>query len=77
MSPPSQSFAVPTRVVALVRSTDPAQVLHAESSWSRWVTKAGGTFRAVSAYDSPAVSPVLSRAKRRNQECPHPMKVPR
>ena len=55
VSPPSQSFAVPTRVVALVRSTDPAQVLHAESSWSRWVTKAGGTFRAVSAYDSPAV----------------------
>lgn len=55
VSPPSQSFEVPTRLVALVRSTDPVQVLHAESSWSRWVTKAGGTFRAVSAYDSPTV----------------------
>ena len=55
VSPPSYSFAVPARLVALIRSTDPGQVLNAETSWSRWVSKAGGTFRAVSAYDSPAV----------------------
>ena len=55
VAPPAQSFEVPAHLVILVRSTDPTQVLQAEAVWSRWVTKAGGTFRAISANDSPTV----------------------
>lgn len=53
LSPPAQNFEVPAHFVVLVRSTDPAQVLHAENAWSRWITRAGGTFQAISANDSP------------------------
>jgi hypothetical protein len=55
LAPPSQNFQVPARLVVLVRSTNPAHVLHAQSTWSRWVTQAGGTFQAMSANDSPTV----------------------
>jgi len=53
LAPPSQHFAVPAHLVVLVRSTDPTQVLHAENAWSRWITRAGGTFQAISANDGP------------------------
>jgi hypothetical protein len=55
LAPPSEKFEVPARFVVLVRSTNPVQVLHAESTWSHWVTQAGGTFHAMSANDSPTV----------------------
>ena len=55
VAPPSQNFEVPADLVVLVRSNDPAQVLHAESAWSRWVKHAGGTFQAISANDTPTV----------------------
>jgi hypothetical protein len=53
LSPPAQNFEVPAHLVVLVRSTDPTQVLRAENAWSRWITQAGGTFRAISANDGP------------------------
>jgi len=52
VAPPSQKFEVPAHLVVLVRSTDPGQVLPAESAWSRWVRQAGGTFQAISANDT-------------------------
>lgn len=55
LSPPAQHFRFPAHLVALVRSTDPAQVIPAEHAWSRWVTRNGGTFTAISANDAPAV----------------------
>lgn len=55
LAPPSQSFKFPVLLVALVRSTDPVQVTHAEHGWSRWVTRAGGAFKAISANEAPAV----------------------
>lgn len=55
VAPPSENFQVPAHLVVLVRSNDPAQVLHAESAWSRWIKHAGGTFQAISANDTPTV----------------------
>lgn len=55
VAPPSQDFEVPAHLVVLVRSNDPAQVLHAESVWSRWIKQAGGTFQAISVNDAPSV----------------------
>jgi hypothetical protein len=55
LTPPSQEFEVPAHLVVLVRSSDPVQVLRAESAWARWVTRAGGTFQPMSANDTPAV----------------------
>lgn len=55
LAPPSQDFKVPAHLVVMVRSTDPAQVIHAENAWSRWITRAGGTFQAISANDTPTV----------------------
>jgi hypothetical protein len=55
LSPPAQNFSFPARLVALVRSTNPAQVIPAERAWSRWATRNGGTFTAISANDAPVV----------------------
>lgn len=55
LSPPARNFSFPARLVALVRSINPAQVIPAERAWSRWVTRNGGTFAAISANDAPAV----------------------
>jgi hypothetical protein len=55
VAPPSQDFKVPAHLVLLVRSTDPTRVLHAESAWKRWVARAGGTFQAISANNTPSV----------------------
>lgn len=55
LAPPTQNFRFPTHLVALVRSTNPAQVIPAEHAWARWVTRNGGTFTAISANDSSAV----------------------
>lgn len=55
LAPPSQNFEVPAHLVVLVRSTDPTQVIHAENTWSRWITRAGGTFQTISANDNPTV----------------------
>ena len=65
LTPPSQRFQVLAHLVVLVRSTNPDQVLHAESAWSRWVKRAGGSFQALSANDTPAViaSALLARTK--------------
>jgi hypothetical protein len=54
LRPPSVSFRFPARLVALIRSTDPGQVLHAEAIWARWARQAGGSFEPVSANDAPA-----------------------
>jgi hypothetical protein len=54
LSPPSIQFRFPARLVALIRSSDPGQVLGIESAWIRWIHKAGGSFEALSSYDSPA-----------------------
>ena len=53
LNPPAEGFPFPARLVALIRSTDPGQVLGAESAWTRWVHRAGGSFEAVSSDDSP------------------------
>lgn len=55
LSPPAEKFSFPAHLVALLRSTNPAQVIPAEHAWSRWVTGNGGTFTAISANDAPAV----------------------
>lgn len=55
LAPPSQSFRFPAHLVAVVRSTNPAQVLPAERVWSRWATRNGGIFKAISANDAPVV----------------------
>jgi hypothetical protein len=49
LAPPPENFRLSARLVALVRSSDPVQVLQAEASWRRWAEKAGGSFEAVSA----------------------------
>lgn len=54
LSPPTRNFGFPAHLVALVRSTNPAQVIPAEHAWSGWVTRNGGTFIAISANDAPA-----------------------
>ncbi len=54
LSPPSIRFGFPARLVALIRSSDPGQVLGAESAWTRWIHEAGGSFEALSSDDSPA-----------------------
>lgn len=54
LRPPSQRFRFPARLIALVRSTDPSQVVHAETVWARWAHRAGGSFRALSANDTSA-----------------------
>jgi hypothetical protein len=51
--PSPRGFRFPTRLVALIRATSPTQVLEAESAWSRWVRRAGGSFAALSADDTP------------------------
>jgi hypothetical protein len=50
--PPSQSFRFPARLVALLRSSDPSQVLYTDSAWARWAHRAGGTFEELSANDA-------------------------
>jgi hypothetical protein len=52
LKPPSVSFQFPARLVALTRSSDPGQVLVAESAWSRWTHRFGGRFEALSSNDS-------------------------
>ena len=54
LRPPLLKFRFPARLVALIRSTDPGQVLRAEANWARWARRAGGSFEAVSANDAPA-----------------------
>ena len=55
LAPPRGDFRLPAHFVAVVRSTNPSQVLPAERAWSRWVTQNGGVFTAISANDAPAV----------------------
>lgn len=55
LSPPSVKFGFPARLVALIRSSDPGQVVGAEFAWTRWAHRAGGSFEALSSSDSPAV----------------------
>ena len=45
LSPPSIRFQFPARLVALIQSSDPGQVLGIESAWIRWIHKAGREFR--------------------------------
>lgn len=54
LTPPPQNFRLSARLVALVRSSDPVQVLQAEASWRRWAGRADGSFKAVSANAAPA-----------------------
>lgn len=55
LRPPFQVFPSPARLVALVRSGDPGQMLRAEAAWTRWADRAGGSFAALSADDAPAI----------------------
>lgn len=54
LAPPPQDFRLSARLVALIWSSDPAQVLQAEVSWRRWAGRADGSFDAVSANAAPA-----------------------
>jgi hypothetical protein len=54
LTPPLQDFRLSARLVALIRSSDPAQVLQAEASWRRWAGRADGSFEAMSANAAPA-----------------------
>ena len=54
LKPPSAEFRFPARLVALTRSSDPGQVLGAESAWARWAHRAGGSFEVLSSNDAPA-----------------------
>ena len=54
LRPPSREFRFAARLVALVRSSDPGEVLPGEAAWSRWAKRAGGSFRAVSSNDTSA-----------------------
>ncbi len=54
LAPPPQYFRLSARLVALIRSSDPVQVLQAEASWRRWAGRADGSFDAVSANAAPA-----------------------
>lgn len=49
LAPPPQNFRLSARLVALVRSSDPVQVLQAQASWRRWAERAHGRFEAISA----------------------------
>jgi hypothetical protein len=53
LAPPSHNFVCHVHFAALVRSTDPAEVLHAVKVWSGWITRCGGTFQTISADDTP------------------------
>ena len=53
LKPPSTEFRFPARLVALTRSSDPGQVLGAESAWARWAHRAGGSFEVLSSNDAP------------------------
>jgi hypothetical protein len=65
LTPPSQHFPVPAHIIALVRSSNPDRVLRAEAAWSRWVAGAGGSFKAMSADDAPAlIAHVLAGGQR-------------
>jgi hypothetical protein len=55
LAPPSQNFPLSARLVALVRSSDPVQVLSAETSWRRWAQSHDGSFVALSANADPEV----------------------
>lgn len=55
LRPPFQLFPLSARLVALVRSGSPGQVLRAEAAWTRWADRAGGSFVALSADDAPAI----------------------
>ena len=54
LAPPPQNFRLAARLIALVRSSDPVQVLQAEASWRRWADRDDGSFEAVSANAAPA-----------------------
>ena len=54
LTPPAQDYRFHGRLVALVRSDDPGQILPAEAAWARWVHTAGGSFEALSSNDAPA-----------------------
>jgi hypothetical protein len=54
LTPPRQNFRLSARLVALVRSSDPVQVLQAQASWRRWAERAHGRFEAISANAAPA-----------------------
>lgn len=51
LQPPALRFRVPARLIALIRSVDPALVLRSERAWARWAEQDGGTFEAFSAND--------------------------
>jgi hypothetical protein len=62
LTPPAQSFRFPARLVALIRSSNPGEVIHAEAAWARWADRAGGRFEALSANDTQAtIAGVLVR----------------
>jgi hypothetical protein len=54
LRPPSLTFHLAVRVVAVVRSGPPRQILRDESAWKHWTRRCGGTFSALSANDGPA-----------------------
>jgi len=54
MVPPGRSYRVGGRLVALVVSDDPGQVLPAEARWTRWAHLAAASFEAVSTNAAPA-----------------------
>lgn len=54
LRPPSRKFRFPALLVALVRSSNPNEVLPSEAAWSRWAKQAGGSFLAMSSNDPPA-----------------------
>ena len=64
LKPPSRIFHLRARLVALVRSSDPRQVLRAEAAWTRWADRAGGSFMALSADDAPATIGQMLASKR-------------
>ena len=53
LKPPSTKFRFPARLVALIRSSDPGQVLGAKSAWARWAHGAGGSLEVLSSDDAP------------------------
>ena len=60
--PPARVYRLPACLVALIRSSSAVQVLRAESTWARWMRRAGGSFKALSANDAPeTIAQVLER----------------
>ena len=53
LRPPAAEPPVPVCLVALIRSDAPGPVRRAESAWTRWAGRGGGTFEPMSAYDTP------------------------